>query len=271
MLVGPDRREHAGDRRMGGRTAINAGEHAPQVRTHQAAREQKKDPTGNVRSGGFTVRTAGDARRRGGSHSPHLSAQVPDSTSTYDDSRERLGALLGAFAAEIDPLCPDLAAVVNAWPGLPEALKAGIVAMVKAAGGRCPGRWLPPRHCARSRRAQGRASVRDVPLGRHWPEPDGQEVRGEAPSEALPRSENLPRFKKVASPLTPQKCRNLPRPCTLDGTHLGLPMSRMLSRRCISRAALAYRPTAFKLYIANVWKQATSWRQTRLAGAPESR
>jgi len=26
---------------------------------------------------------------------------------------------------------PDLAAVVEAWPGLPEALKAGIVAMVK--------------------------------------------------------------------------------------------------------------------------------------------
>jgi len=34
-------------------------------------------------------------------------------------------------------LTPDLAAVVAAWPELPEALKAGIVAMVKAAlGGR---------------------------------------------------------------------------------------------------------------------------------------
>ncbi len=30
---------------------------------------------------------------------------------------------------------PDLAAVVEAWPHLPEALKAGIVAMVKAASG----------------------------------------------------------------------------------------------------------------------------------------
>jgi len=29
---------------------------------------------------------------------------------------------------------PDLAAVVSAWPGLPEALRAGILAMVKAAG-----------------------------------------------------------------------------------------------------------------------------------------
>jgi len=29
---------------------------------------------------------------------------------------------------------PDLALVLTAWPGLPDALKAGIVAMVKAAG-----------------------------------------------------------------------------------------------------------------------------------------
>jgi hypothetical protein len=42
--------------------------------------------------------------------------------------------LLGACAAEIGPAAPDLAAVVCAWPGLPEALKAGIAAMVKAAG-----------------------------------------------------------------------------------------------------------------------------------------
>jgi hypothetical protein len=41
--------------------------------------------------------------------------------------------LLGAFAAEIGPDCPDLAAVLSAWPRLPEPLKAGIVAMVKAA------------------------------------------------------------------------------------------------------------------------------------------
>jgi hypothetical protein len=31
---------------------------------------------------------------------------------------------------------PDLAAVVAAWPSLPEAMKAGIVAMVKATSGK---------------------------------------------------------------------------------------------------------------------------------------
>jgi hypothetical protein len=38
--------------------------------------------------------------------------------------------LLGASGPEIGP---DLAAVVAAWPRLPEAMKAGILAMVKAA------------------------------------------------------------------------------------------------------------------------------------------
>jgi hypothetical protein len=31
---------------------------------------------------------------------------------------------------------PDLSAIIDAWPALPEAVKAGIVAMVKAAAGR---------------------------------------------------------------------------------------------------------------------------------------
>ena len=55
-------------------------------------------------------------------------------TSTSAQPPERLAALLGAFAAEIGPAAPDLAAVISAWPGLPKALRAGIVAMVKAAG-----------------------------------------------------------------------------------------------------------------------------------------
>jgi hypothetical protein len=31
---------------------------------------------------------------------------------------------------------PDLALIVDAWPGLPDAIKAGILAMVKAASGK---------------------------------------------------------------------------------------------------------------------------------------
>jgi hypothetical protein len=46
----------------------------------------------------------------------------------------------------------DLAAVVAAWPTLPEALKAGIVALVKAAKKGCPGA------------THRRASTRETPL-----------------------------------------------------------------------------------------------------------
>jgi hypothetical protein len=35
----------------------------------------------------------------------------------------------------VNPVDPDLAAVIDAWDRLPEAVKAGIVAMVKAALG----------------------------------------------------------------------------------------------------------------------------------------
>ncbi|MBE3070974.1 MAG: hypothetical protein IMZ66_12130 [Planctomycetes bacterium] len=63
---------------------------------------------------------------------------TPASNATCETPQQALGRLLGAFAAEIGLKCPDLAAVVTAWTGLPEALKAGILAMVKATdkGGR---------------------------------------------------------------------------------------------------------------------------------------
>ena len=44
------------------------------------------------------------------------------------------GAFSGAFLAEIGRDDPRLADLLAAWPSLPEAVKAGIVAMVKAAG-----------------------------------------------------------------------------------------------------------------------------------------
>ena len=55
-------------------------------------------------------------------------------TTTCGDTSPRLGAPLGASAAELDPTAPDLAAVLSAWPTLPEPVKAGILAMVRVVG-----------------------------------------------------------------------------------------------------------------------------------------
>jgi len=45
------------------------------------------------------------------------------------------GAESGAVAAQVGPIDSDLALLVERWDALPEALRAGIVAMVKAAEG----------------------------------------------------------------------------------------------------------------------------------------
>ena len=44
------------------------------------------------------------------------------------------GADAGAVETKREHLAPDLQALIDAWPALPEAIKAGILAMVKAAG-----------------------------------------------------------------------------------------------------------------------------------------
>jgi len=46
-----------------------------------------------------------------------------------------VGALWGALENEIGAIEPDLKAVILAWRDLPEPVKAGILAMVKAAEG----------------------------------------------------------------------------------------------------------------------------------------
>ena len=46
---------------------------------------------------------------------------------------EQGGAESGALGAQNGPIGPDLAVVVEAWPGLPEAIKVGILAMIRAA------------------------------------------------------------------------------------------------------------------------------------------
>jgi hypothetical protein len=60
------------------------------------------------------------------------SAQPPAAASTCEPPAGNLGAFLGALA-ELLPDAPDLTGLLAAWPNLPEPVKAGIAAMVKAA------------------------------------------------------------------------------------------------------------------------------------------
>ncbi len=59
--------------------------------------------------------------------------QPPESSNTCDDSSPSACHSLCQTRAETAPLDPDLAALVKVWPDLPQAVRAGIVAMVKAA------------------------------------------------------------------------------------------------------------------------------------------
>ncbi len=52
--------------------------------------------------------------------------------SPYGNEPTELGVLLGALADDITPVSRDLATLIKAWSDLPEAIKAGIMAMVMA-------------------------------------------------------------------------------------------------------------------------------------------
>ena len=58
--------------------------------------------------------------------------QTPVSADTYETPPDCACQNLAQIAAEIAPVAPDLADLLTAWPDLPEAVKAGILAMVKA-------------------------------------------------------------------------------------------------------------------------------------------
>ena len=65
-------------------------------------------------------------------------SKTPGNTLVSDSGGSKSGNKEGGFGpptAPPKPTDPELAAVVAAWPDLPPALRAGIVAMVKAAGG----------------------------------------------------------------------------------------------------------------------------------------
>ena len=46
---------------------------------------------------------------------------------------DQSGAECGALGVQSAPIDPDLRAVIEHWPALPEAIKAGILAMIRAA------------------------------------------------------------------------------------------------------------------------------------------
>ncbi|MBN2580954.1 MAG: hypothetical protein JXB10_18365 [Pirellulales bacterium] len=57
-------------------------------------------------------------------------------TTEKQGDRSVRGAESGAQNAENRPIDPDLGAIIDAWPKLPDPIKAGILAMVRAAGGK---------------------------------------------------------------------------------------------------------------------------------------
>jgi hypothetical protein len=57
-----------------------------------------------------------------------------DSTETLRQSSLSSAAESGAFPADFRHFDPDLALIVERWDTLPAALRAGIIAMVQAAG-----------------------------------------------------------------------------------------------------------------------------------------
>jgi hypothetical protein len=54
-----------------------------------------------------------------------------DTESTYGSEHYLPGAESGAVGAQNTPIDPDLAEVIRAWPTLPEATRAGILAAVR--------------------------------------------------------------------------------------------------------------------------------------------
>ena len=77
-----------------------------------------------MRRGAGVVERTGFENRRG-------SDVTPSATSTSEPADSHLASCLALLAEK----SPDLAAVVKAWQDLSEAVKAGILAMVKAGAG----------------------------------------------------------------------------------------------------------------------------------------
>ncbi len=91
---------------------------------HQTRRAPRKAPRTRIEDGSGGGTRTPDKRIM----IPPTSDVSPCKTSTYENTPDVLASCL-AFLTENQP---DLASVVEAWEALPEAVKAGIVAMVKS-------------------------------------------------------------------------------------------------------------------------------------------
>jgi len=61
--------------------------------------------------------------------------ELPPKTSGNVEVSAESGAECGALGAREARIDPDLAAVVDTWPKLPEAIRVGVLAIIRAAGG----------------------------------------------------------------------------------------------------------------------------------------
>ncbi len=65
--------------------------------------------------------------------SPETKALPSEKLAIHEVGQGAEKAVLASCLAHLNPVSPDLAFLMDRWPGLPEALRAGILAMVKAA------------------------------------------------------------------------------------------------------------------------------------------
>ena len=68
---------------------------------------------------------------------PPSQQTLPDKTLSADGGNDRLSVMAHRLAFLVQE-SPDVALVIDAWPTLPEAVKAGVIAMVEAAGNEAP-------------------------------------------------------------------------------------------------------------------------------------
>lgn len=86
-----------------------------------------------VFAGNSTSRRDGRVAEGDGLENRSPSTATTTPATTCETTPGRLSALLGVLAAQLAPFSPELARVLTAWPRLPEALRAGIMAMIHAA------------------------------------------------------------------------------------------------------------------------------------------